>query len=192
MNETKYKINEIFRSVQTEGMNSGKSAIFVRFSGCNLDCKFCDTNHETFVEMTKDEIDKEVEKLSRGNSNVLVVFTGGEPTLQLKENEVIGLNHPKAIETNGIIPAPSWINWVTISPKTKLPLANLKRANEIKVLYSYFDDSYLKELTNLHCHLYLQPLEKCGNMNIKDCVDFQMLNPEWKLSIQWHKFTGVR
>lgn len=192
MNATKYKVNEIFRSVQTEGRNTGRSAVFVRFSGCNLDCPFCDTNHETFVEMTRDEIDEQIEKLSDHNKDVLVVFTGGEPTLQLKENEVIGFDHPKAIETNGIIPAPSWINWVTISPKTKLPLANLKRANEVKVLYSYFDDSYLEELAHLHCHLYLQPLEKCGSMNIKDCVDFQTLHPEWKLSVQWHKLTGVR
>lgn len=156
MSETKYKINEIFRSVQAEGMNSGKSAVFVRFSGCNLDCKFCDTNHETFTEMTAASIDGEIEKLSLGNSNVLVVFTGGEPTMQLREDEVIGGRHPKAVETNGILPAPTWINWVTISPKTKLPLANLKRASEVKVLYSYFEDSYLVDtLSQLHCHLYL-------------------------------------
>lgn len=172
MSETKYKINEIFRSVQTEGKNSGRSAVFVRFSGCNLDCPFCDTNHETFFELTKEQIDEQIEKLSDCNKDVLVVFTGGEPTLQLKEDVVIGGEHPKAMETNGILPAPSWINWVTISPKTKLPLANLKRANEVKVLYSYFEDSYLEELTKLHCHLYLQPLEKCGNMNIKDCIAF--------------------
>ena len=83
MSETKYKVNEIFRSVQTEGRNPGRSAVFVRFSGCNLDCPFCDTNHETFAEMTKEQIDDRIEKLSGGNENVLVVFTGGEPTLQL-------------------------------------------------------------------------------------------------------------
>lgn len=190
MNE--YKVNEIFRSVQTEGFNSGTSAIFVRFAGCNLNCKFCDTNHEPYVIMTKDQIDAEIDKLSNGNKDILIVFTGGEPTLQLKEDEVIGEDHPKAMETNGIINAPSWIGWITISPKTTLPLTQLRRANEIKLLYSYFPNEYLESLKGIHARLYIQPLEKNGNMNINDCVKFITNNPEYKISIQWHKLTGVR
>lgn len=81
MRETKYKINEIFRSVQAEGANAGRSAVFVRFAGCNLKCKFCDTAHEPYVEMTKAEIEAKIDELSDSDSSVLVVFTGGEPTL---------------------------------------------------------------------------------------------------------------
>ena len=188
----KYKVNEIFRSVQAEGYNAGTSCVFVRFSGCNLDCKFCDTNHDPFIEMTKDEIDAKIEELSDGNKNVLVVFTGGEPTMQLKEDEIIGGEHPKAIETNGTLEVPSWIGWVTVSPKSKLSPKNLRRANEVKVLYGYFDDKYLEELIGIHAMLYIQPLERNGRMNIKDCVNFITKHQEYKLSVQWHKLTGVR
>ena len=187
-----YKVNEIFRSVQAEGFNAGKSAVFVRFSGCNLDCKFCDTNHEPYKIMTGEQIDAEIDRLSDGNKSVLVVFTGGEPTLQLSEDEPLGSDHPTAMESNGILNAPSWIQWVTISPKTKLTTQQLRRANEVKVLYGFFDDDYLISLIGIHSLLYVQPLEKNGIMNVKDCVRFITEHPEYKLSIQWHKITGVR
>ena len=188
----KYKVNEIFRSVQAEGANVGRSAVFVRFAGCNLNCKFCDTNHEPFVEMTKDEIDRRIDELSDGNCDVLVVFTGGEPTMQLVEDEIIGGERPKAIETNGILQPPSWISWVTMSPKTKLGLCALRRANEIKVLYGFFEDDYLESLIGIHAALYIQPLERNGQMNVRDCVAFITKHPEYRLSVQWHKLIGVR
>lgn len=187
-----YKVNEIFRSVQAEGRNAGTSCVFVRFSGCNMDCKFCDTNHEPYVEMSAKEIDDKIEELSNGDKDVLVVFTGGEPTIQLKEDEVIGGKHPKAMETNGILPPPSWIGWVTVSPKTKLTPNQLRRANEVKILYGFFDDDYLTSLIGIHALLYIQPLERNGAMNINDCVDFITKHPEYRLSVQWHKLTGVR
>ena len=112
--------------------------------------------------------------------------------MQLKEDEVIGAGHPTAVETNGTLNVPSWIGWVTISPKSKLPLKSLRRANEVKVLYGYFDDTYLEELIGIHAMLYIQPLERNGRMNINDCVKFITKHPEYKLSVQWHKLTGVR
>lgn len=187
-----YRVNEIFRSVQAEGFNAGRSAVFVRFSGCNLNCKFCDTNHSPYAEMTAAQINSRIAELTHGDKNVLIVFTGGEPTMQLREDEVLGGDNPKAIETNGIINAPSWIGWVTISPKTKLPPAAYRRANEVKILYGFFDDDYLKSLIGIHAMLYVQPLESCGYMNTADCVRFITNNPQYRLSIQWHKLTGVR
>ena len=187
-----YRVNEIFRSVQAEGFNAGRSAVFVRFSGCNLNCKFCDTNHSPYTEMTAAQINSRITELTRGDKNVLIVFTGGEPTMQLREDEVLGGENPKAIETNGIINAPSWIGWVTSWAKTKLPPSSYRRANEVKILYGFFDDEYVKSLIGIHAMLFIQPLESCGQMNISDCIRFITANPQYRLSVQWHKLTGVR
>ena len=142
--------------------------------------------------MTGEQIDAEIDRLSDGNKSVLVVFTGGEPTLQLSDDEPLGNGHPTAMESNGILNAPGWIQWVTISPKTKLTTQQLRRANEVKVLYGFFDDDYLISLIGIHSLLYVQPLERNGTMNVKDCVRFITKHPEYKLSIQWHKIIGVR
>lgn len=192
MSNEKYRVNEMFRSVQAEGHNAGRSAVFVRLAGCNLNCKFCDTNFDPYVEMTAEEINSKIVELTGGDKTVLVVFTGGEPTMQLREDEPLGGDNPKAIETNGILPVPSWIGWVTVSPKTKIPAKDLKRANEVKVLYGLFDDEYLKSLVGIHASLYVQPLEANGFMNTTDCVKFVTANPQFRISIQWHKMTGVR
>ena len=85
-----YKVNEIFYSVQAEGRKSGRPAIFVRFSGCNLQCPFCDTNHEPYRLMTKEEIEKEVDELDKdSDSKAMIVMTGGEPTLQVDDDEFL-------------------------------------------------------------------------------------------------------
>ena len=192
MNAKVYKVNEIFRSVQAEGANTGRPCVFVRFSGCNLKCPFCDTDHDPYKEMTAAEIDAEIDRLSRGNPDLLVVFTGGEPCLQLVEEEVIGGMRPKAVETNGTLPVPKWIGWTTISPKSKLPFEAYRGAQEIKVLMGMFDEEYMAGLERLHPALYVQPLEKAGKMNIRECLDFLERRPAWRLSVQWHKLTGGR
>ena len=187
-----YRVNEIFRSIQAEGANAGRSAVFVRFAGCNLDCRFCDTNHDPYREMTAAEINAEISRLTHGDRSVLVVFTGGEPTVQLREDEVLGGGNPKAIETNGLLAPPSWIGWVTVSPKTKIAAKELRRANEVKVLYGLLPEDYLLSLVGMHAALYVQPLEANGFMNTADCVKFIEAHPQFRLSIQWHKLTGVR
>lgn len=189
---TRYRVNEIFRSVQAEGSNTGRSAVFVRFAGCNLNCRFCDTSHDRFDWMTASEINAEIARLTKGDKTVLVVFTGGEPTVQLKENEILGGDNPKAIETNGLIAPPLWIEWVTVSPKTRIAANDLRRANEVKVLYSFLPDDYLLSLIGIHAALYVQPLEVNGFMNTADCVRFIEAHPQFRLSIQWHKMVGVR
>lgn len=191
MNLTKYRVNEIFRSVQAEGYHAGRPAVFVRFAGCNLDCKFCDTNFVPYTAMTATEINKRIVELTHGDLSILIVFTGGEPTLQLND-EMLGGDNPKSIETNGLLPIPSWIDWVTISPKSKISPSNLKHANELKFLYGLFDDEYLESFIGHHAHLYIQPLERNGQMNIGACLAFLEKNPAFKLSVQWHKLTGVR
>ena len=191
----KYEVNEIFYSVQAEGRNAGRAAAFVRFSGCNLDCPFCDTNHEESVEMTAAEIDRAVAELAPAGA--MVVFTGGEPTLQLSDGEELCRGYFRAIETNGIIPAPRWIDWVTISPKTEIPDGNLFRANEIKMLYGWQNEARMKRVEATVAPravlLYAQPIaDEKGNFAVGEVVDFVKRNPAWRLSLQWHKLFNIR
>ena len=193
----KYKVNEIFYSLQAEGRNAGTPAVFVRFSGCNLQCPFCDTNHEPFVEMTKDEIEARVKELDP-SGEAMVVITGGEPTLQLTENEPMFENRYVAMETNGIIKATRWVKWVTISPKTKLSQAKLSNANELKFLYGWFDDKYLTEVIEPFAmlygiKLYIQPTaDKDGKFDIHPAAEFAKAHPVWCLSLQWHKLFNIQ
>lgn len=193
----KYKVNEIFYSLQAEGKNAGTPAVFVRFAGCNLQCPFCDTNHEPFVEMTKDEIEARVKELDP-SGEAIVVITGGEPTLQLTEKEPMFENRYTAMETNGIIKAPRWVKWVTISPKTKLSQAKLANANELKFLYGWFDDKYLTEVIEPFATLYgiklfIQPTaDKDGKFDVIPAAEFAKAHPVWRLSLQWHKLFNIQ
>ena len=123
------RINDIFYSLQGEGRNTGRAAVFVRFAGCNLRCPFCDTEFDSYREMTDEEIITEIKELSSsGNSSLftlhsslLIVLTGGEPTLQVDE-AFVDLLHQQgfevAMESNGTRPAPQNLDWLTVSPKT--------------------------------------------------------------------------
>jgi len=119
MLKTDMRINEIFTSIQGEGFFTGVPAVFVRTSGCNLKCSFCDTNHESGEEMSIEAILKEVAK----NNIRHIVITGGEPTLQPELPQLVEQLHAKGyfiqIETNGTRPVPTLIDWVTCSPKSK-------------------------------------------------------------------------
>ena len=110
------KINEIFYSLQGEGYHTGTPAVFIRFSGCNLKCSFCDTQHEAGTLMTDDEIIAEVSKYPA----VTVILTGGEPSLWIDDALIDRLHKAGkyvCIETNGTRPLPESIDWVTCSPK---------------------------------------------------------------------------
>ena len=191
----KYKINEIFLSVQAEGHNAGRLSVFVRFSGCNLKCPFCDTNHEPYTEITAAEIDAEIMRLNP-DKNALVVFTGGEPTWQLNDAQELAQGYQRAMESNGTGKLPSWWtenDWLTISPKTKLPAEAYSKAKEVKVLYGHFPNEYLQFLEEyLDCELYLQPIERGGKFDVRPVIEYMEQNTSWKLSVQWHKLTGVR
>ena len=179
------KINEIFYSLQGEGYHTGTPAIFVRFSGCNLKCDFCDTQHEEGKMMTDDEIIAEVKKYPA----VTVVLTGGEPSLWIDDALVDRLHEAGkyvCIETNGTRPLPASIDWVTCSPKQGARLA-ITRMDEVKVVYEGQDISIYERLSAEH--FFLQP---CSCYNTALTVDCVMRHPKWRLSLQTHKLIDIR
>lgn len=200
------RINEIFYSIQGEGTHAGRPAVFVRFAGCNLKCDFCDTNHQPYKEYSEDEI---VRQIASYGAN-FVVFTGGEPTLQLTESLVDKVHAIRddmyiAVESNGTHECVYNVNWLTISPKDLYlgEKAKICRqfCNEFKVVWDGVVDipNYLETYLNdwsLEPHLYLQPCDT-GDIDknkeiINKCVEFVKNNPKWKLSIQLQKILNVR
>lgn len=198
------KINEIFYSLQGEGYHSGVPSVFVRFSGCNLRCPFCDTRHEEGVMMTDEEIFAEVNKYPAQ----WVILTGGEPSLFIDETFVEGLKRATgksvAIETNGTRPLPPGIDWVTLSPKTGICGAEglgevvIEWADEIKVVDL---DQALEPYFNLLCHgphtrMYLQPCyvsdERQRKINMHHAVCRVLADPRWSLSAQLHRFLNIQ
>ena len=132
------KVNEIFYSLQGEGYHSGTPAVFVRFSGCNLRCPFCDTQHEEGIEMSEAEIVEAVKTYPAS----LVVVTGGEPAMQLTEGLVDALHAAGkyvSVETNGTLPLPKNVDWITLSPKDSWVGSQaapvLSHADELKLLF---------------------------------------------------------
>lgn len=193
------RVNEIFYSLQGEGYWTGTPAVFIRFSGCNLKCPFCDTNHQPYVEMTEDEIMDEVKKYPAD----LVVITGGEPALQLN-NKMIELLHNAekmvAVETNGTKELPKWVDWITVSPKEpyvgKAGKVILTSADEVKIV---LDDKIQHEDPTYGVRAdwyFVQPCDtgdKERNKAImQQCVEFIKKNPKWRLSLQTQKILNVR
>ncbi|MEG1579663.1 MAG: 7-carboxy-7-deazaguanine synthase QueE [Bacteroidaceae bacterium] len=189
------KINELFYSLQGEGMHSGTAAVFVRFSGCNLHCPFCDTDHEEGLWMTNEEIVNRVQAYPAR----MVVLTGGEPSLYV-DPELIEQLHRIGkfitIETNGTHLLPEGIDWITLSPKfdcNKFADVVLTRCDELKVVYQGQPmDAYNRILSD---HYFLQPCDT-GNkeqnlLNMKSVVDYCLANPRWRLSLQIHKIINI-
>ena len=194
----KYKVNEIFYSLQGEGRWAGRPAIFVRFSGCNLKCPFCDTDFKDFKEMGEIDILEMIQKV--GGDCKFIVFTGGEPTLQVDE-ELTTLLHKwgyyLSIETNGTHNIPSGIDWVTCSPKcffVKSAEPQIKYASEVKVV---FDDKHKITDCGIDAeYYYVQPCDvgdKEKNADIvKKTVSFVESHPKWSLSLQQQKIIKIR
>ena len=195
-----YKINEIFYSLQGEGYHSGTPAVFVRFSGCNLRCDFCDTEHQDGQLMSVQEIVDEVNKYPVAP---LLVLTGGEPSLFIDEAFVAELKQKTgkkiAIETNGTRPLPTSLDWVTFSPKSAFEGGDaepcvLKCCDELKVVYLGQDLVQYDEIQAKH--RFLQPCfcedEVQRKANMKACVEAVMQNPGWRLSLQVHRILNIR
>lgn len=194
------KINEIFYSLQGEGYNTGIASVFVRMSGCNLHCSFCDTRHQAGVMMTTDEI---IAAVNRYRQAPLVVLTGGEPSLFIDNDFVAALKAGTgkriAIETNGTHALPEGIHWVTCSPKTGFhggdaqPCA-LKRCDELKVVYLGQDLEQYRDIEA--SHRFLQPCFVTDptqfQCNIQACVEAVLNNPQWRLSLQVHRALHIR
>lgn len=192
-----YKVNEIFAGVQAEGGNAGRAAVFVRLSGCNLRCPWCDTpRHNEGAVMSRQELEAAVMALY--HPGMMILFTGGEPTLQLKEEEELFPGIYRAIETNGTRPVPTWIDYVACSPKSDLDFnsAELLRQlhpSEIKLVFEPGREAYLLNLEkSAPCPLFLQPLELDGKMNTAETIDFLLAHPRYRLSLQYHKLIGIR
>lgn len=193
------KINEIFYSLQGEGRNTGRPAVFVRFSGCNLMCDFCDTKHQEGQQYSDEEILAEIEKYPA----TFVVFTGGEPTLQL-DTALCKLLHRHgyeiAIETNGTRPVPDGVDFITCSPKfefCKNAAPMLYRANELKVVFLGKEKSDMSLYDGFMAdYYYLQPCDT-GNANlnkeiVKEAVQYCLDHPHWRISLQTQKIINVR
>ncbi|MBR5638428.1 MAG: radical SAM protein [Muribaculaceae bacterium] len=194
-----YPVNEIFYSLQGEGFNTGVASVFIRFSGCNLRCAFCDTEHQSHTMMSLPEIMDEVMKYPDAP---LVILTGGEPSLYVDEPMLKALHltgKKVAIETNGTRPLPPGIDWVTLSPKFGFPGGELApclvdRCDELKVVYTGQDLSQYDFI--VADHRFIQPCfvpdERQRKMNLQLCVEAVLANPHWRLSLQTHRFLGIR
>ena len=194
------KINEIFYSLQGEGHHTGTPAVFVRFSGCNLTCSFCDTDHNAGTMMSDGEI---IDVIMKYKDAPMIVITGGEPSLFIDNRFIEKLNcrtHKYiAIETNGTSLLPPNIDWVTMSPKQgfegggKFPLL-LKKCNELKVIYKGQElDPYFSIEAEYY---YLQPCatgnNALDNLNTQATIDAVLKDTRWKLSLQTHKLLNIR
>lgn len=185
--------------MQGEGYNTGVASVFIRFSGCNLRCAFCDTEHERHTMMPLPAI---VDAVMRFPAAPLIVLTGGEPSLYVDEALLQALHltgKAIAIETNGTRPLPPGIDWVTLSPKfgfyggDSLPCV-VNRCNELKVVYMGQDLSQYDFIAAEHRFLqpcYVEDLHQC-QLNTQKCVDAVLANPMWRLSLQTHRFLGIK
>lgn len=200
-----YLINEIFYSIQGEGYWTGRPAVFVRFSRCNLwtgreqdranaICTFCDTNFAPYTTWTGEEILAAAREYWPGGGDPMVIFTGGEPLLQLDGNLTLRFLEAgwyTALETNGTLPLDFGIDWVCVSPKT--PKIRVEGADELKLVYP--QERITPELfTDLDIpHFWLSPMDGPNlAANTKSAIDYCLANPQWRLNTQLHKTIGVR
>ncbi|GGX94223.1 7-carboxy-7-deazaguanine synthase [Vogesella alkaliphila] len=210
---TIYTVKEIFYTLQGEGRQAGRAAVFCRFSGCNLwsgreedrskaICQFCDTD---FVGTGDDggkfagaaALAARIAAEWRGaGGQPYVVFTGGEPLLQL-DDALVDAMHVQgfevAVETNGSLPAPAGIDWICVSPKAGADWVQ-KSGHELKLVFpqptllpSELPDDLQFE------HYYLQPMDSpLQRQNTQEAIAWCMAHPEWRLSVQTHKVINIR
>ncbi len=207
-----YTIKEIYYTLQGEGAHTGRPAIFLRFSGCNLwsgreedrhkaICKFCDTdfrgtNGERGGKYTAIEIAEHILDLWPDDEDIhpYVVCTGGEPLLQLDAELCVTLHKKQieiAIETNGTLPVPDNIDWVCMSPKANTKIV-VQNGNEIKIVFPQagIDPSSFKDWD--FQHFFIQPMDGPSlASNIEDCIQYCTQHPQWKLSVQTHKLLKI-
>lgn len=206
-----YAAKEIFLTVQGEGAQAGRPAVFLRFAGCNLwsglerdrasaVCRFCDTD---FVGtdgpgggkfQTAKDLAGRVKSYWPGGGRPLVVCTGGEPLLQLDRALIDALHHEDfeiAVETNGTIAAPAGIDWITVSPKGTAPVVQTS-GHELKLVYPQTELDPA-DFANMRFERFsLQPMDGPDMMeNAKAAFDYCLAHPRWSLSLQTHKWIGA-
>lgn len=208
-----YTVKEIFYTLQGEGAQSGRAAVFCRFSGCNLwsgreedrssaDCQFCDTdfvgtdglNGGKYASSAAlaDEVEKQWG--SNVNGRRYVVCTGGEPLLQLDRDLVAafhGRGFEVAIETNGTLSVPEGVDWVCVSPKGTTSV-QVKSGDELKLVYPQNDLDPSRFLSWNFDHFFIQPKDGMEiEVNTQLAIQFCKEHPQWRLGIQAHKVIGV-
>mgnify|MGYP006059672993 FL=1 len=192
---------EQFVTLQGEGFFTGKSAVFIRLAGCDVGCSWCDVKESWDADehpvLKVEEIVDEVLKYPTD----FVVITGGEPTLHNLNTLVKALkkyNKYIAIETAGTNPLPNGIDWVCFSPKKfKKPIDEIySQVNELKVVINNIADirwaqSHADKITNDNAMLYLQPEWSKSDEIIPKILSFLQENPQWRLSLQTHKYLNI-
>ena len=207
-----YRIKEIYFTQQGEGSNTGRDFVFVRFSGCNLwsgkeknrksaICQFCDTDFygtdgiNGGVYSAKQLIEKIKSLWVSKDDNIAVVLTGGEPLLQVNDELVAALKQEQiyiAVETNGTLDAPDYIDWICMSPKANTEI-KLKKGNEIKVIFPQESLDLEKFSLFDFSEFYLQPMDSNKYQeNLNATITYCQKNPKWKLSLQTHKILGIK
>lgn len=198
------KINEIFYSLQGEGHHTGYPSVFIRFSGCNLECPFCDTHHKQGIYMSDDDIIRAV-NLYKAD---WIILTGGEPALFIDDKFVVSLKKATgkkvAIETNGTCPLPPSLDWVCISPKEGISGAEpmqteikAAHADELKVvdMGQPLDPYFSLPCVDSKTLMYLQPCYVPDNKKYEEnrikTVGRILSDPRWTLSVQLHRFLGI-
>lgn len=197
-----YIVHDLFHTIQGEGCNAGKAAVFVRFAGCNLwsgreqdrdkaICQFCDTQFVGGKRYTRAEL---VEAISQYPG--MVVFTGGEPALQLDAELVRTLQRRGrhvAIETNGTRPIPAMIDWVCVSPKAGTAIV-VKRADELKLVYPQDGmQPWLASALVDAPHQWLSPMDGPDwQANVSAAITYAKSDSRWRINIQAHKFWRVK
>jgi organic radical activating enzyme len=196
----RYLVNEIFYSLQGEGVRAGTPNLFLRFSRCNLACKVethgfdCDTEFESGRWLTLPEILAEFQELTR--SCQWVILTGGEPALQA-DRELIDALHEAgyrlAIETNGSFPLPEGIDWITVSPKVAEHAIRQRQAHEVKYVRGH-GQALPKTVVEAE-HYLISPAFDGAEVDPRTldwCIRLCRENPPWRLSVQQHKLWRVR
>ena len=206
-----YAVKEIFLTLQGEGVQAGRRAVFIRLAGCNLwtgreedrstaICRFCDTD---FVGMDGDHggryqasgLADQAMNLWAGEGKPFAVITGGEPMLQL-DAELLDALHDRgftiAVESNGTIAAPKGIDWLCISPKAGSQVIQ-RSGQEVKVVWPQAELD-MREIARWDFeHFLVQPMDGPElAANQQAAIDFVLANPAWRLSLQTHKLTGLR
>jgi 7-carboxy-7-deazaguanine synthase (Cx14CxxC type) len=209
-----YWVKEIYLTLQGEGANVGRSAVFCRFAGCNLwsgreedraeaVCRFCDTDFVGTdgvgggVFATASDLTAAVESKWPGGAwrtRPFVVFTGGEPLLQLDEflvAEMHAAGFEVAVETNGTMRAPAGLDWVCVSPKADADLV-LTRGSELKLVFPQRGAEPERYSRLNFRHFFLQPMDGPNRAaNTRAAVEYCLEHPEWRLSVQTHKFLRI-
>lgn len=194
-------LNDVFWTIQGEGANSGRRALFLRLPFCNLSCSWCDTEFNTYKKWTLEELESVMDQ-ERAR---FAVITGGEPTMNKDFNPLYTLLNKKgfsvAVESNGTFTPPHGDYWLTVSPKREQKIHDpyfvneltMGRASEFKyVVDDFFDFSVLDRHKYHLTPKYLSPEFNNFENNLKKIEQYIKENPEWKISLQTHKWMGIK